>query len=378
MPGRNRWLRMNEAERLETNEEPIFAFALSPLPAPLYPPPLEGSTIRSDPGQSQQQDGLHACGVITSTPPLWSLVQNPFGLHASEASSLGLEFDSDSTLFTTQITPISCGYGHSYGAVLVDQGSLSDEELAPSPPFNGPIGLPDVHAVRIREEGFREEMECDDIFGATWASLQHSKGTITNEITRKSQRRFFFQNPVSSRPPRQESMPSSVLLSSAGQHCTEPEDPKETPCWTWVPSFPDAHVPNHRAALAPLKSQLRNSRLFLGSEEPLVTRAAIEDAVSAASSITGTTALVGRALEAGADGGLGIDSGTGWEMMEGVDCTEPENVSNHVRTYGETDMGKGRNRVDSREMMVIRDMVGFLDEVFGSGIAATILARKDG
>ncbi|KAG8809856.1 hypothetical protein FRC17_003209 [Serendipita sp. 399] len=371
---------MNEAERLEKNEEPIFAFALSPLPTPLYPPPLEGSKMRSDPDQSQQHDGLHACAVIiTSTPPPRSSVQNPFSFRASEASSsLGLEFDSDSTLFTTQITPISCGYGHSYGAVLVDQGPLSDEELASLSPFNGSIGLPDGHAVQIPEEGFREEIECHDVFGATWASLQHSTETITNETTRKGQRRYFFQNPVSSRAPCQRSMPSSVLLSSAGQHSTEREDPKDTPRWTWVPSFPDAHVPNHRAALAPLKSQLRNSRLFLGSEEPLVTRAAIEDAVLAASSITGTTALVGRALEAGADGGFGIDVGSSWEMMEGVDCTEPENVSNHVRTYGEMEMGKRRTRVDSREMMAIRDMVRFLDEVFGSGIAATILAGKDG
>lgn len=56
--------------------------------------------------------------------------------------------------------------------------------------------------------------------------------------------------------------------------------------YVWVPSFPQAKVPNHRNAPPPAKSQLRNSCLFLGSSHPVVTSAAIEEAVRSAAAAT--------------------------------------------------------------------------------------------
>ncbi|KAG8866358.1 hypothetical protein FRC20_008752 [Serendipita sp. 405] len=319
----DRWPTTNEVNRMDTNEEDaIFAFAVPPsLP---LPPQINLERISDPAEQSQQPKSSQMYTVITSTPPLH--IRNPISaLRATgRGGSLGVEYESDSTLFTTQIAPIS----NSYGPGFVEPRSLFGGEFDFSS-LQSSAALADKSCLRMREEGgilAREKIGGEDIFGATWAALQRAKGP--NDTMRKGQRRFFFQNPVSSRPLLQETATSSsLLLSFIGRQRREEQPMEDVPCPIWVPSFPDARVPNHRTASAPLRSQLRNSHLFLGSDEPMVTPAAIEEAVAAAStadmSVDANTILKTS----------GVSSE--WEAMEEV---EEEigglgDVSNHVRFF---------------------------------------------
>ncbi|KAG8805251.1 hypothetical protein FRC19_008005 [Serendipita sp. 401] len=308
---------------MDTNEEDaIFAFAVSPsLP---LPPQINLERISDPAEQSQQPKASQMYGVITSTPPLH--IRNPISALRSSGrgGSLGIEYESDSTLFTTQIAPIS----NSYGPGFMEPRSLFGGEFALSS-LQSSAALADKSHLRMREEvGIlaREEIGGEDIFGATWAALQHAKGP--NDTMRKGRRRFFFQNPVSSRPLLQETATSSsLLLSLTDQQRREEQQMEGVPCPIWVPSFPDARVPNHRTAPAPLRSQLRNSHLFLGSDEPMVTPAAIEEAVAAAGAAD---------MNVDADTILNTSGvGSEWEAMEEVDeeIDGLGDVSNHVRFF---------------------------------------------
>lgn len=226
---------------IEQDEESVFAYA----------PP----SINVDSEQVQAYADPVRREYATSTPP--------FAFSRSPPMEMTHSSLTESSLFTTAIAPI----------VIPDhpasQSPFTTHSESPhSTTLAGSSSSPDaaLHAFLDNTSLFTS-LETDensvpiDPFGATWIALKRETSTLAtnSSLPKPAQRRFFFQ---------QSHFKSDQLSTDSN------DAPSSS--WKWVPSFPTAKTPNHRNAPAPSRSQLRSC--FLGSHDPLVTSAAIEEA----------------------------------------------------------------------------------------------------
>jgi hypothetical protein len=179
------------------------------------------------------------------------MIDNGPTTHSHASTSL-----TESSLFTTAIAPIVIP-DHPASQSPFTTHSESHCSITPAGLSSSPDAT--LHAFLDKTSLEMDQNSAPiDPFGATWMALK--KETNTNSgLPKPAQRRFFFQQ--------------SHFKSN--QRLTDYNDAPSSN-WKWVPSFPTAKIPNHRNAPAPPKSQLRNC--FLGSYDPLVTSAAIEEA----------------------------------------------------------------------------------------------------
>lgn len=248
------------------DEENIFAFAppLSP-PSPLFVSP--NTTVIEDLLTEPSVDS-NGRDYATSTPP-FAFSQSSVAMKTG--ASVHSSYDEKSRLSDTSTTPThSSLFCTSIAPIVMPERSPPrSSSLAPSSPLldttlHSLLGNNTLSKSLLTDEsstlinGTASSPTVADPFGATWIALKKEHNTLRNSGPSKStQRRFFFQQPSYSRPDNND-------INASTSACN------------WTPSFPDAKTPNHRNAPPPQKSQLRNN--FLGSVDPLVTAAAIEEA----------------------------------------------------------------------------------------------------
>jgi len=273
-------------------EDPPFAFAPPPVS------PHHDSQIAVPRAELDNHD------FATSTPP-WCA--KPYGsahfrqVTQAEGPDNCSSEQTASSLFDTSIAPIpqseqahatsrpNTPYSYFTGSPPDTAFTLASNNAAESQPNI----LSHSNAEDAASDGqpryatFLAPPSSVDLFGATWAALRSSDSEIALPVIQPlSQRRLFFTNVHLNKHDKQ---PASYLShNSTPFDSVSPlhllsESSTTTPHVSqqmWFPSFPEAKLPNHRHALPPPKSQLRNN--FLGAENPLVTSAAIDAATAAA------------------------------------------------------------------------------------------------
>ena len=276
-----------KAEQPRHDEDTPFAFAPPPISLNQNQEPQDSALLTEHTGY----------GPVTSTPPWRTKDHGALTPPRAKVVNSSDELASDcagSSLFNTSISPILL----SRQSNTANRPNSRTSYLTVSPPntaftlASGPAvqKQPTLPLQSRKDDALSEDqiLGNDDIisssadpFGATWSALLSSKTRNDFLATRPfTQRRFFFAN---SYPTEQNAQLAPYLATSPQPHSSlQPSTifPSRMPQYAWSPSFPEAKVPNHRHALPPAKSQLRNN--FLGAKRPLITPAAIEAATASA------------------------------------------------------------------------------------------------
>lgn len=289
---------MEKGDNGNKEDEQIFAFALPPPPP--APDPGPGHERRTkDRGDTKSGPQYR---YDTSTPPLFgfnldnhmaadnitvhedttdirdvdksygSLLEGTTFVHSSEKSA------PESTLFTTNIPAITPIAFHSDNTPPTDHTFNSSApnlaiSLSPlvSPTFptlgnKSPALITNQKpAFSVSDHKASSTITTSDPFGTTWAALQQSKKAAEPRLnhlkTSGPHRHMLFMHATKSKP----KTPRPAMTSPI---------PATNSHTKWVPSFPEARVPNHRNA--PIPAPIRSN--FLGSSNPLITADAIAEA----------------------------------------------------------------------------------------------------
>lgn len=273
----------SKLQYLEKDEDIVFAFA------PPTDTPYSGSLISSM-QRSQRR-------YITSTPPgIIGLVHNSKSVSETKADDVVIQAPTmenlELSLVTSSIPSIAPLNDFADKPLSVSSSFTTSSPATLFVPIEGDYGFKkldpggglDISKAEQEPTMPTHFLTPKDPFGATWASLQSSKPTIS-ATTKKpySQRRFFFSKPDSSTftaQPTLNPLLDQLTTNAISSLNLSTSETSRVPKHAWMPSFPSAKVPNHRNALLPQRSQLRNG--FLGAENPLITASAIEEATSAA------------------------------------------------------------------------------------------------